>query len=121
MPPSDITLDPVALGRLHALDPEGRNGIVERVLKAYDGSLERMLGQLRNELERCDAATVAHIAHTLKSSSASIGALRLAATCEDVERRTRGSVVAAQRHDVSRLITDGEAALKAVRAILNRP
>ena len=44
VPLTDFTLDPVALGRLHALDPDGSNGIVVRVLKAYDGTLERLLG-----------------------------------------------------------------------------
>lgn len=120
-PPPEGMLDPVAIGRLQALDPDGRNGVVRRVLATFDGSLARHLGELRAELERCDAVTVSGIAHTLKSSSASVGALRLAAVCEEVERRTRGSGAPAQRHDVERLIAEGEAALVAVRAMLTSP
>lgn len=120
-PLPDSRLDPVAIGRLQALDPDGRNGVVRRVLATFEGSLARQLGDLRAELGRCDAAIVSGIAHTLKSSSASVGALRMAAACEDVERRTRGSAAPAQRHDVERLIAEGEAALVAVRAMLTSP
>lgn len=119
--PVSVTLDAAALARLRELDPDGRNGVVRRVLTAFESSLARMLAQLAAEVDGGNAAVVASVAHTLKSSSASVGALRLAATCEEVERRARESRdggTAAQRHDVERLLAEGEAALAAVRAIL---
>jgi hypothetical protein len=119
--PAPVTLDAAALARLRELDPDGRNGVVRRVLSAFETSLVRMLGQLTAEVEAANAGVVASIAHTLKSSSASVGALRLAAACEDVERRARAARdagAAAQRHDVERLLAEGEAALAAVRAML---
>ena len=119
--PASVTLDAAALARLRELDPDGRNGVVRRVLSAYESSLARMLSQLAAEVEGGNAGVVASVAHTLKSSSASVGALRLAATCEEVERRARESRdggTAAQRHDVERLLAEGEAALAAVRAML---
>lgn len=116
LPPA--TLDEAALARLRELDPEGRHGVVARVLGAFEASLARTLQQLAAERESADAALVGGIAHTLKSSSASVGALRLAAVCQEIERSARGEAAAAKRHDVDRLLAEGEAALAAVRAML---
>jgi HPt (histidine-containing phosphotransfer) domain-containing protein len=40
-----------------------------------------------------DAAGMRHVAHTLKSSSASIGALRLSTLCAQLEAAVRGDAV----------------------------
>ena len=39
-------LDPMALDKLRQLDPTGRSGIVQRVLKTYDGSLQKLMAPL---------------------------------------------------------------------------
>ncbi len=111
-------LDPQALARLRELDPDGRQGVVPRVLAAFETSLARMLTQLQVERDEPDAAVVASVAHMLKSSSASVGAAALASTCADVERRIRQGDVSSLQRDIGRLITDGEDALVAVGAIL---
>jgi HPt (histidine-containing phosphotransfer) domain-containing protein len=114
-----VTLDGDALARLRQLDPDGRHGVLQRVLGAFETSLDRMLAQLAAELERPQAAPLGNLAHTLKSSSASVGALRLSAACDEVERRVRLRGEPAQRHDVEQLLAEGRAALAAVRAILH--
>jgi HPt (histidine-containing phosphotransfer) domain-containing protein len=82
-------LDAEALERLRELDPQGANGLLPRVLRAFDTSLGRLLGQLDEARVRNDAAAMRHVAHTLKSSSASVGALELSRICADIERRLR--------------------------------
>jgi hypothetical protein len=116
VPPA--TLDAAALARLRELDPDGRHGVVLRVLAAFETSLGRMLGQLRTELDAGDPAVVAGIAHTLKSSSASVGALALSASCAEIERRLREKAAGDLRADVQRLLAEGEAALHAVGSML---
>lgn len=115
-----VELDADALARLHEIDPDGRHGVVIRVFKAFETSLERMLGQLEAQHETADAAVVAGIAHTLKSSSASVGALALAQTCAEVERRLRTDSPGALGGDIERLLQDGRAALVAVKAMLRQ-
>lgn len=110
-------LDAAALARLRDLDPEGRHGVVVRVLTAYRAALTRQMAQLRTEQAAPQAATLAALAHTLKSSSASVGALALARACEALEQRLRQGGTA-QTHDVADLIALGEAALAAVDRIL---
>lgn len=112
------TLDAAALARLRELDPDGRHGVLTRVLAAFETSLARMLVQLRAELHSGDPGIVVAVAHTLKSSSASVGALALAASCAAIERRLRSGAPGDLNAEVERLVNDGEAALRAVGAML---
>jgi HPt (histidine-containing phosphotransfer) domain-containing protein len=82
-------LDAEALERLRALDPTGGSGLVERVLGTFRGSLDRLMLQMRDGRHSGDANAVRHVAHTLKSSSASVGALRLSQLCAEVEQALR--------------------------------
>jgi len=120
--PSDTSkpgLDAAALARLRELDPDGRHGVVPRVLAAFETSLTRMSAQLSAELARGgDATVVAGIAHTLKSGAASVGALELARICADVEQRLRSGEDAHLSSDIERLVDAGARALQAVASIL---
>ena len=87
--PGPGVLDPDALARLHDLDPGGKAGLVPRVLATYRQSLQRLLEQLRVACEQSDTQTQRHVVHTLKSSSASVGALTLARLCADTENKLR--------------------------------
>ncbi len=82
-------LDAQALARLHELDPSGQSGLVKRVLATYTTSLSRLLEQLRSARAGADRDAVRHAAHTLKSSSASVGALELSALCAQAEASLR--------------------------------
>lgn len=113
-----VQLDEQALARLRELDPEGRHGVVLRVLGAFETSLLRMLPQLVAARERGDAAAVGMVAHTLKSSSASVGALSLSACCAEIERAVRVGEAADLASQVENLLSEGERALGAVRAML---
>jgi histidine phosphotransfer protein HptB len=113
-----LPLDAQALARLRELDPDGRMGVLNRVLQAYDTSLARMVEQLWAERDGGNAEVVAGVAHTLKSSSASVGALALSRVCGEVEARLRAGETADLRHDIDRLLTLAEEAQRSVAAIL---
>ena len=83
--PVEPLLDPQAMKRLKDLDPDGRNRLVHRVLQAFDASLARLLPMLDPGPFGLDLSAVRHVAHTLRSSSASVGAVRLATLCTDCE------------------------------------
>jgi HPt (histidine-containing phosphotransfer) domain-containing protein len=86
-------LDEEALQRLCELDPGGQGHLLERVLRAFEASLLRLAPQLREARQRGDLQAVRHVAHTLKSSSASIGALRLSRLCAEIEAAVRQEAV----------------------------
>jgi len=85
VPTGDDVLDPVALARLRELDPTGENKLLERVLKAFQTAAARLMPQLEAAREANDRTTVRLVAHTLKSSSASIGAVTLSQLCSELE------------------------------------
>jgi len=92
--------DAQALARLQELDPGGKGGLLARVLATYTQSLQRLLEQLRVAREAADLQGQRHVAHTLKSSSASVGALKLSALCADIERRLRDAAAEGLAQDL---------------------
>jgi HPt (histidine-containing phosphotransfer) domain-containing protein len=111
-------LDEAALAKLRELDPDGRRGVVTRVLTAFDSSLVRWLAQLAALRDPIDAGVVGGIAHTLKSSAGSVGAKDLARACADIEYRLRSNDPVDLAFEVQHLLTLGHAALVAIRAML---
>ena len=111
-------LDPAALARLRLLDPGDRRGMLQRVFSTFDASLIRAMAQLQAARVVSDNAAVMAIAHTLKSSSASVGALALSSACADVERRLRMGLPGDLQADIDRLTQECTAAQTAVRAML---
>lgn len=82
-------LDPQALAQLRALDPGGAVGLLPRVAGLYEQSLDKLLPQLDQVEAAADWPTLRGLAHTLKSSSGSLGALKLAQLCADIEHAVR--------------------------------
>ena len=82
-------LDAAALERLRELDPNGRSHLLERVLRAFESSAIAPRRQFRDARQRGDMAGIRHVVHTLKSSSASIGALALSRMCAEIETAIR--------------------------------
>ena len=84
-----LVLDAQALATLAQLDPTGAHQLVHRVLTTYRSSLARLLAQLVAARRPFDAATLRLVTHTLKSSSASVGALYLSVLCGQAELALR--------------------------------
>ena len=82
-------LDEQALANLAQLDPTGANKLVSRVLVTYRSSLARLMAQLVAARQPFDPVTLKLVTHTLKSSSASVGALVLSALCGAAEQALR--------------------------------
>ena len=88
-PEADAVLDAEALARLRELDPTGANHLLQRVFQAYTTSAARLLPQMHEARRADDLAGVRHVVHTLKSSSASIGAIKLSQLCAEIETMIR--------------------------------
>ncbi|MCH2242008.1 MAG: Hpt domain-containing protein [Aquabacterium sp.] len=111
-------LDADALERLRALDPTGSNHLMERVLKAFQASVGRLLPMLQEAQQDNDLAGIGHVAHTLKSSSASIGAIKLSQLCAEIEqmiRRGEGHALGTRVDDLTREIG---AVIQSLRSLL---
>lgn len=107
-------LDPVALARLAELDPSGQSRLVERVLNAFQNSAARLLPQLDAAGASGDRAGVRLVAHTLKSSSASVGAMQLSHLCAHIENQIRLEACEDLRSGIAAMHAALEQALKAI-------
>lgn len=113
--PAAGVLDAQALARLQELDPSGTSGLVARVLSTYAQSLQRQLGVLQTARQDHDLSGQRHVAHTLKSSSASVGALKLSALCAEVERQLRDGVPDGLEAQLDELVAEAQHVLAALR------
>jgi HPt (histidine-containing phosphotransfer) domain-containing protein len=111
-------IDPAALARLSELDPNGQTGLVQRLLRTYDGTLGPLLHELRRARAVADVDVMRRIVHTLKSSSASIGAVAFSALCAKAELAVAaGSADSSSSLDLVEL--ELERVARAVRVLLS--
>lgn len=118
-PGAPTVLDAHALAELAQLDPTGANRLVQRVLSTYITSLARLMGQLTEARAQDDQATIRLVAHTLKSSSASVGALLLSSMCAAAELAVRNDQPAALPALLDRLQAEAARVDTAVRQQLS--
>jgi len=118
--PAVMTLDVDALDRLRELDPAGKGHLLERVLRAFETSAARLSLQFREARKSDDMNGIRHVAHTLKSSSASIGALALARLCAEIEASIRAGSLAGLPDRLDAMDRELAAVLQAVTPMLSR-
>jgi HPt (histidine-containing phosphotransfer) domain-containing protein len=117
--PADL-LDPQAIARLRELDPGGGNKLLERVVAAFSTSLDRLLPDLARARagDSIDLTVVRHVSHTLKSSSASLGAHALSARCADIEAMARDGRTDGLSEQLDAMLQDIQQVRTALAALL---
>jgi len=90
-------LDQRTLDSLRALDAKGRSGILVRLIQLYLTRTPELLGQLKEAIDRGDATGTFKAAHSLKSSSANLGAVTLAEICREIETLGRAGTLEGTR------------------------
>lgn len=118
MTASITELDAEALKRLRELDPGGKGRLVERVLGAFESSSTKLREQLRQARAARDLEQIRHVAHTLKSSSASIGGLALSRICAEIEASVRADRVANLGAQLDAMDRELDGVLQAVTSML---
>ena len=96
-------------------------GFVRELLETYLADTPVQLDAMTAAVEADDAAALVRPAHTLKSSSASLGAMRLSARARELEVAGRsGALSPADRAGLEAARTDWLAAADALNAWLER-
>ena len=86
-------IDSRTLDGIRALQRPGGANILARVIAIYLDRSPSLLGDLGSAVQGGDCRQVQEAAHSLKSSSANVGALRLAACCGELEALGRAGTV----------------------------
>jgi two-component system chemotaxis response regulator CheY len=88
-PPQDgaveEVLDAAPMRRMHQLGRQVGRHLADEIVQTWLRQSEEALGTLERAVGAGDAATLRTVAHTLKGSSATVGATELAAVCSALE------------------------------------
>jgi HPt (histidine-containing phosphotransfer) domain-containing protein len=90
--PHTPVLDRTTLDGIRQLD-DGSGRLLAQVIQLYVEGAPGLLGELRRGFDGHDVELVKRAAHTLKSSSGNVGALRLAELCRRIETAARAGTL----------------------------
>jgi HPt (histidine-containing phosphotransfer) domain-containing protein len=115
-PPTAPALDHRPLTQLLA-ELDGDTEVIAELLREYLGDTPRVLHELERAIRDHDLGAIALAAHTLKGTSASVGASLLAARCDEIGRSVRSGAPL----DLPTVLTQLRAEFERVRALLVAP
>ena len=104
-----------ALDNIRALSADNGDALLDRVLHAYVDDTPAHLQTLRQAIDVGNAGNLRKAAHSLKSSSANVGAETLAQLCKDMEKLGRNDTT----DGAAVLLNDMEREFQAVRHTLS--
>ncbi len=91
----DDPIDRKAIEAIRSLEKgggPGSEGLLGRLIRLYAESAPELLARFRDAVGRGDALEARTAVHTLKSSSANMGAAKLSALCGELESRVRSGL-----------------------------
>jgi HPt (histidine-containing phosphotransfer) domain-containing protein len=83
-------VDMIVLNSLEGAQTEGGPDIVVELMELYLEDAAGKLAAMRERLAESDYRSLARLGHSLRGSSASLGARRMASLCEELERIGEG-------------------------------
>jgi signal transduction histidine kinase/CheY-like chemotaxis protein len=109
-----------ALNNIRALSASNGDALLERVLQAYLDDTPTQLQTLRQAIASDNAGQMRACAHSLKSSSANVGADALAQRCKELEQLGRNHTTAGAAVLLAEMERSFQAARQALGAILEK-
>jgi signal transduction histidine kinase/DNA-binding response OmpR family regulator len=107
-------LDAKTLERIRTMNAGTRSDLFARLAELYTSSSAAIVEALRIAAREGDTKGMMQAAHALKSSSANVGALSLAATCGELESAARGSKTQLASDLVESLVREHQEVLRAL-------
>jgi len=86
-------IDQEALNALAALQPQGAKALLTKLITVYFDSSSKQMKSILDAIKDHDVPSLLTAAHTLKSSSASLGAKNFAEQCKELEMMARSGVI----------------------------
>ena len=88
-----LSIDRSKLDALQELQVKGKPNILEKIITTYMRSSDPLVEKLRRALDNNDIETLQNTAHSLKSSSATVGAMKLAELNKKLELDCRQNIL----------------------------
>ena len=114
-------LDQRALDELRALDPDGSAGLLNQILQCYLDDTPTQLAQLRAAATAQNIESMTRAAHSMKSSSFSVGAARVGELALEIESKGRANTTDGCHALLAELEKQYATAAKLLRACMTLP
>jgi CheY-like chemotaxis protein/HPt (histidine-containing phosphotransfer) domain-containing protein len=115
-PADKVVLDLQTLERIRAMRRPGGPDLLIRVVDLFVSSSNELIDTMVAASRLDDAVTLAHAAHTLKSSSANVGAMAFAELCAELEAAARGGKTPKALALLKKLLVEHRPLLRALEA-----
>jgi HPt (histidine-containing phosphotransfer) domain-containing protein len=102
------------IGRIRELEQRGAARLLERLISTYLDSARKLVADAERALQADDANALRQASHTLKSSSANLGASELSARSAELESLARAGRVADARAQWPAVRSEFERAVRAL-------
>jgi HPt (histidine-containing phosphotransfer) domain-containing protein len=113
----DAVIDATVLDRIRGMEQRGAPQLLARLIRTYLDTAARLVGDAERALEAGDPDALRHAVHTLKSSSANLGATTLSKHFAALELHARARRLHVARRDWPAARAEYERAVKALQAI----
>ncbi len=110
-------LDMTVIGRIREMEQRGAARLLDRLIKTYLTTAAKLVADAESALERGDADALRHAVHTLKSSSANLGATSLSKRFGALELHARSRRLHVARRDWADARQAFDRAVQALHAI----
>ncbi|MCW9050558.1 MAG: response regulator [Deltaproteobacteria bacterium] len=108
-------IDPAALENIRSLQTDGADDILTRIIEIFIADTPGQLLKMRQAVKHKEASIIRNIAHSLKSSSANLGATSLSALLKDMEEKGRQNYLQGAEELINRIETEFNLALPLLR------
>ena len=116
---SEGPIDFSVLETIRSLRREGRPDPLQHILTLFAGHSKQLVGRIDDALARGDAVMVRETAHSLKSSSGNVGAVKLYSLCREMEMAGKEGNIELARRIHPRLLEASEEAGMALEQYLS--
>jgi PAS domain S-box-containing protein len=116
--PSAPTIDPSVIELIRDMERRGATRLLERLVSTYITTAAKLIEQASYALKTGDFESLQHAAHTLKSSSANLGAIELSRRFATIERLARDRTAAAAREEWTPAVLEYERAINELQHIV---
>jgi CheY-like chemotaxis protein len=114
------SIDREVLNTIRALQRQGKPDLLRRVINIYLEDSLKLLEALRQALSQGDGVGLKRQAHSLKSSSANVGALQLAELCKELEAKGEEEMTGGIDYRIARIEKEYEFVRNELTAELER-
>jgi len=112
------TIDMTVIDLIRDMERRGAKRLLERLVATYMTTAARLVAQAAYALKAGDVGTLQHATHTLKSSSANLGAIELSRRFGILERHARSGALDAAREEWGATQIEYERAVKVLQHIV---